>query len=156
MKTLVVISDTHGCKSSVEKLYEIFSENDYVIHLGDTSSDAQDILQDFPYKTIVLNGNCDLSKYGDDELTIRIENVNVFMCHGHKYGVKQNLSRLAHRAKELGCSVALYGHTHVPNICEIDGVTLINPGTMNRYSTNTYCYLVVNGNNVVAKIVELI
>ena len=49
-----------------------------------------------------------------------------------RYGVKTLLGVLAHEAKEKGCDVALYGHTHRADICEMDGVTLINPGSL-RY-----------------------
>ena len=155
MKTAIIISDTHGNFASVEKLFNIFRESDYVIHLGDTSGDAQKIADEFPAKTIMLNGNCDLSKYGEDELVVQFEGVKIFMCHGHRYGVKQGWDRILYRAKELGCSVALYGHTHVPEIREIDGITLVCPGNMSRYSQNTYCFMAINQDKTVFKIVEI-
>lgn len=40
MKTLTVLSDTHGNRSLFEKLDVIFSESDFIVHLGDTSSDG--------------------------------------------------------------------------------------------------------------------
>lgn len=154
MKTAVVISDTHGNKRAFEKLDVIFSESDLIIHLGDTSGDGSAILKKYPDKTCLLNGNCDLMKCGEDEKVISLEDVNIFACHGDKYGVKRGYDRVAERAKELGCKVALFGHTHQPTEGEKDGVMLFNPGTLSRYSHKSYLYLVINGGNVTGKIVN--
>ena len=45
MKTIVVISDTHGHRAGIEKLKPLFAENDYIIHLGDGASDMRDIYE---------------------------------------------------------------------------------------------------------------
>ena len=45
----------------------------------------------------------------------------LFVTHGHAYGVKSGLGRLAERAKTLGADVVLYGHTHIPEQREIEG-----------------------------------
>jgi hypothetical protein len=156
MKTITVISDTHGNRTAMEKLSCIFKESDYIIHLGDTSSDGNIIKNAYPDKTYLLNGNCDFVRFGLKEIVLQVEGVKIFACHGDAYGVKSDLSRLAYKAQEEGCTVALYGHTHVFNETEMGGVKLFNPGTLSRYSQNTYLYLVVNGDKVVGKIVELV
>lgn len=156
MTTIVVLSDSHGNRRGVESLFPIMQESDMIIHLGDTSQDGSFIRSKFPDKTHLLNGNCDLMKIGDNELVLEVEGVKIFACHGHLYSVKSNLYKLVERAKELGCTVALYGHTHSACEMEIDGVLTINPGTMSRYSQKSYCYLVVNGNKAVAKTVATI
>ena len=155
MKTAVVISDSHGNISRLNELKTIFAESDYIIHLGDTSSDGSAVRSEFHDKTTVINGNCDFIKLGEDEAVIEIENVKIFAAHGHLYSVKSTLSKLAARAKELNCSIALYGHTHSAREDVIGGVTLINPGNLSKYSRNSYCYLVINGDKAVAKTVLL-
>lgn len=155
MKTAVVISDTHGNRSFSESLDAIFAESDYIIHLGDTSADGREISKKYPVKTIAINGNCELFNLGDNERVLEIEGVKILACHGHRYGVKQSLLKLAARAKELGCAVALYGHTHEAREDEIDGVTLLNPGTGSRYSQKSYIYLIINGVKAVHKIVRV-
>lgn len=156
MKTAVVISDSHGNMSALNALDGVFAESDFIIHLGDTSSDGSRIRAKYPDKTIIINGNCDMLKLGEDEKVLEIENVKIFLTHGHLYSVKTTLSKLAARAAELNCALALYGHTHAAREDEKDGVTLINPGNLYRYSTdNGYCYLVVNGGKFVAKNVPL-
>lgn len=155
MKTIVVISDTHGNRAAIEKLLPIMAESDYIIHLGDTSGDGNMLRKTFGSKAYLLNGNCDPFKLGEDELELTVERVKIFACHGHMYGVKRSLDRLAYRAEEVGAQVALYGHTHDAREDDIGGITLFNPGTLSRYSRNTYLYLVVNGDKFTGKIVEL-
>lgn len=153
MKKIVVLSDTHGNRRDIEKLLPIMQESDFIIHLGDTSQDGNFIRNAFPDKTYLLNGNCDIVKLGENELTLQVEGVKIFACHGHLYSVKSNLYKLMNRAKELECPLALYGHTHSAQELEIDGVLTVNPGTLSRYSNKSYCYIVINGDKAVSKIV---
>ena len=153
MKKIVVVSDSHGNRKALDELDIIFAECDCIIHLGDTSSDGGYIRKKYPDKTVVINGNCDMFGLGENEKVISFEGVNIFACHGHLYSVKSTLSRLAKRAKELDCTLALYGHTHDAKESEIDGLTLINPGTLSRYSQKSYLYLVINGDAFTHKIV---
>lgn len=146
MKKIVVLSDTHGNTKRMEKLYPLFEENDYIVHLGDGFSEARILLSKYPEKTYLCAGNCDFTVMLPDEGVLEIEQVRIFYCHGHKYGVKSSLSKLAQQAKLLDCNVALYGHTHEAKISELNGVTLINPGTLSfpLGQGGTYCYLVVH------------
>ena len=90
-----------------------------------------------------------------DETVIEAEGVRIFCCHGHRYGVKSGFSRLAARAKELDCTVALYGHTHAADIREIEGVLCVNPGALGAYAGASYCYLTVHGGRATPVIVPL-
>jgi putative phosphoesterase len=64
---------------------------------------------------------------------------------------------LSYRAKELGCSLVLYGHTHYAEIIEDDGLTLVNPGAIHSpvAGTPSYAYVVIQGDKVTAKIVDI-
>lgn len=155
MKTVTVISDSHGNRAALDKLCTVFAESDYIIHLGDTSSDGSYVAKQFPGKTYLLNGNCDLTKLGERELVMQIEGVKIFACHGDAYGVKYTYDRLAYKAEQEGCNIALFGHTHRSTEQTIGTITLFNPGTLSRYSRNTYLYLVINGDKAVGKIVEI-
>lgn len=154
MKTVIVLSDSHGRRGVIEKLFPLFAENDYIVHLGDGASDMREVSGRYPEKVYAVKGNCDFSR-GIGELVLEAEGVRMLLCHGHAYGVKSGLSRLVAHAKELGCSVALYGHTHYAAVEEIDGVLCINPGSAGSHASPSYCYLVVHGEKVTAKIVEI-
>lgn len=155
MKKITVVSDSHGNRRALDGLDGIFGESDIVIHLGDTSADGSYIQTKFP-QAVIVNGNCDPVKLGDDEKVITVEGIKIFACHGHLYSAKSTLSKLAARAKELGCRIALYGHTHRSREDFIDGVTLINPGALYRYGEKSYLYLVVNGDAFTFKSVPVI
>lgn len=155
MKKIVILSDTHGNRRAIDGLDVILKECDYIFHLGDTSSDGAYIRANYPEKTFIVNGNCDPLKLGEDEIVKEVDGVKIFATHGHLYGVKSSLTRLAARANELDCDIALYGHTHSPREDILYGVTLINPGTLKKYSENTYCYLAIANGKAVAKTVKI-
>lgn len=146
MKKLVIVSDSHGRYANVEALRSLVAENDYFVHLGDGATDARELYKLYPEKVYVCRGNCDFASPYSLRYVLEVEWIKIFCTHGHEYGVKQDLQGLADIAKANGCQVALYGHTHRADITEIDGVTLINPGTL-QYPVGkggSYAYLVVN------------
>ena len=147
MKKIIVISDSHGNTKGVNDLLPLVAENDYLIHLGDGASDLRELRDLYPDKVYFCGGNCDYSSYYAESGVLEIEKRRIFYCHGHRYGVKQDLLSLALAAKSRDCDIALYGHTHTAKISELEGVTLINPGSL-RYSVGhggSYCYLVIAG-----------
>ncbi len=155
MKKLIILSDTHGNVKSTSELLSLVAENDYCIHLGDGVTDLREIRDAYPEKTYFCAGNCDFLPHYPTDGVLEADGVKIFYCHGHQYGVKQDLLRLALAAKSRGCELALYGHTHEASITEWEGVTLVNPGTL-RYPLGkggTYCYLVVHQGKITPVIV---
>ena len=146
MKKLIVLSDSHGNVKGVNDLLPLVAENDYVIHLGDGAMDMREIRVEYPEKTYACRGNCDPFSPLPEEGELEVEYLKIFFCHGHRYGVKGHLYALAEEAKRRDCQIALYGHTHAARIDEVNGVTLINPGSMKLPANKggSYCYLVIN------------
>lgn len=156
MKTIVVISDTHYNRKPYENLRTVLEESDYIFHLGDMLSDANELMRQYPEKTYIVAGNNDFCAGAATELVLDVEGRRIMACHGHRYGVKSGTERLLAAAKVRGCDVVLYGHTHEASVEEQDGVLLINPGCMTRFSgKQSYCYLVIVGKKAVATIVEV-
>lgn len=156
MKTMVIVSDSHGNAAAVANLAGVFSESDYIVHLGDGTQDMREVFRAYPGKTYLVAGNCDFYGGGAPELVLEAEGHRILACHGHRYGVKTDLTRLAEAAAGKDCDIALYGHTHIADICEKDGVLLINPGCLRRYAPeNSYCYLVLHGKKAVPTIVKV-
>ena len=152
MKKITVISDTHGNISALEKLLPIMKESDYVFHLGDFNKDIKLYEKELGGRVYSVLGNCD---GGGSDCVLEIDGVKILLTHGDRYGVKQSNYKLSLAAKELGVKVVFYGHTHDAKIEEIDGITLVNPGCMTRFSENTYCYAVIYDGKVIHKIVSL-
>lgn len=155
MKTLVVLSDTHGNKKGVEDLLPVIVENDYVVHLGDGLTELSMILEKKEKGVHFCAGNCDFYGGMPQEGVLEIEDCKIFYCHGHRYGVKTSLERLAQRAKTQNCQVALYGHTHTARVDEIEGVTLVCPGSLRapKDKGGSYAYVVIVGKKATVALV---
>ncbi len=125
-----VISDTHGDLFALKRAVERVGEADAWIHLGDHVTDSIPLKRLTP-RVYSVRGNCDPCP-GPQEIVVEFAGVKVFAAHGHTYGVKDGLSRLYYKALELGCSAALYGHTHVPNLERNGNFFLLNPGSPSR------------------------
>ncbi len=130
---IIVVSDTHGLYS---RLYDVVMRNlkaDAFIHLGDGEEECQTLLHNFPEITLkfhCVRGNCD---YGSQLPVFKTLDIapghRIFATHGHRFGVKYDLGTLVTTAKENGCDIALYGHTHVQNSSYENGVYILNPGS---------------------------
>lgn len=154
MKTIVVLSDTHGNLAPLERISAVLAECDYILHLGDTLSDMRGIFNTYPEKTYLIAGNNDFC--GESEIVLDVEGCRIFACHGHLYGVKSGKQKLAEAAKSRGCDIALFGHTHQPFTGMEEGVLCVNPGCMTRFAPSaTYCYLVIHGKKAVPTLVEI-
>ena len=144
---ILVMSDSHGVMSYMENTIKK-EKPDIAIHLGDCIRDAERLGDLFPeLRLFSIKGNNDWYE-GSVEAVYETDFGKIYMCHGHMLGVKSGLSNLVHTARSKGCDIALYGHTHVPDVREVEGVTLINPGSA-RYPVDlggSYCYLVVHEN----------
>ena len=57
--------------------------------------------------------------------------MRILAVHGHEQHVKyeMNYTTLAKFAREQGCDMAVFGHTHIAYEGETDGVKLLNPGS---------------------------
>ena len=147
MIKITIISDTHGNLADIDKMAQIILESDYVFHLGDHFDDMKNYAHVLKNKLYRVHGNCDWGN--QKEVVVTAGKVKIFATHGDLYGVKRDTKRLVEKAKEEGCQVALYGHTHVAEIKKEDGILLINPGTLQKYSANkTFAYVVINEDKI--------
>lgn len=152
MKKIVVLSDTHGNLGAIYSIYDILLESDMVFHLGDHFDDMNELSQMLGDKLYRVYGNCDFGR-DPKEILVEVEGLKIFATHGDLYGVKRSADRLIERAKTLDANVVFYGHTHSAEIREVDGITIINPGSAERYGTNkSFCYCVVSGEKITAVI----
>lgn len=132
---ILVVSDTHNMIQNAVSLITKLNP-DYVLHLGDVCEDVKRLEDMFPRKLIVsVKGNNDyFDKSSPLERCFDLMGKKIFMCHGHKYNVKMSLLNLIYKAKENEADIVLYGHTHKSHIEEIDGMLVINPGSIGTYA----------------------
>ena len=130
MMKILVVSDTHRNFAVLEETVQKNQDADLIIHLGDGDNEARDVRNLHPEKAMIyVGGNCD---YGNHKLSqvVTACGYRIFCCHGHMQNVSMGLHNLIHEAKENDCKIALYGHTHVYRTDNINGIFVMNPGSL--------------------------
>ena len=119
---LCIFSDSHGRADLVKKL----PLADAYLFCGDGLGD----LRELPGAVYAVCGNCDWGSRQPETLLLELGGRRILMTHGHKYRVKFDQYRLALAAREADAGIAVYGHTHIPNRMEDNGLLLLNPGAL--------------------------
>ena len=128
---VVVFSDSHG---SFQPLYDIVEAQpgaDLFIHLGDGLREFDDLRSLYPEKRLLaVRGNCDWTGDAKTEAVVGIGGVRIFFAHGHTLSVKRGAKTLLAHAKRHGAGIACFGHTHCAHSSFVEGIYLLNPGSV--------------------------
>ncbi|WP_088068398.1 YfcE family phosphodiesterase [Gottfriedia luciferensis] len=127
MKVLIV-SDSHGLTKPLLDIADRYrGKVDLMIHCGDSELELEaEELKDFK----VVRGNCDFRGEFQEELIHHENDFTIYAVHGHLHGIKQSLQKLYYRCREVGATIACFGHSHVLGTEVIDGILFINPGSI--------------------------
>lgn len=127
---ILIVSDTHGRESNLEKVLEKTGKIDRLIHLGDVEGGEDYIcsLTDAPVEMVA--GNNDYFSDLPYEKVIRLGKYQALLTHGHYYYVSMGLERLKEEARQQKADIVMYGHTHYPHLEQEDGLTVLNPGSL--------------------------
>jgi uncharacterized protein len=122
MKTIGVISDTHGLLRP--EAIEVLDGVDLILHAGDVGSrpiiDALQALA--PVRAI--RGNVDRGIWADglsETEIVEIDDQLVYVLH--------DIGQLNLDPAAAGFRVVVYGHSHEPSVSEKGGVVYLNPGS---------------------------
>ena len=124
---IVLVSDTHGRNEVFAQLRERHPVANAYLHAGDSETDPMN-LDGFAS----VQGNNDYYSSHPEQLLLDLGGVKVLMVHSHQYHAANRMAGLISRAKKQGASVVFYGHTHIFHVETIDGITLVNPGSLWR------------------------
>ncbi len=141
MKRILVMSDTHGSKSAIERVLKSAGEDYYMIlHAGDHNSDIRFIEEftDIPVRCV--KGNCDMGGAPSSDV-IDVMGHKIFLTHGHKYA---DVMRLSLAAQEKDCKIAVFGHTHCSMCAFHGGVLVVNPGSPARPRDGSASYAILS------------
>lgn len=127
---ILIISDTHGKDRTLEQLLKEIENLDCLIHLGDVEGSEEYIRQIAPCPVEMVAGNNDFFSDLPFEKVIELENIRIFITHGHYYGVGRGVTELEKIAREKGCEVAMYGHMHLPFLEKKDDMIILSPGSL--------------------------
>lgn len=145
---ILVVSDTHRKDDNLKRVLSEECPLDMLIHLGDAEG-SEHFIPDWvnpECRMEMVLGNNDFFSRLDREREIDIAGHKAFITHGHYYGVSIGPEGLADEAKSRGCDIAMYGHTHRPFLDVIDGVTVLNPGSLSypRQEGRRPSYMIIN------------
>ena len=131
---ILIFSDTHGQVDRAKEMADRLSAGirfDLLIHCGDVVQDAEalGILTGIP--VVSAPGNCD-GAYGRDFRIVETPAGRLLVTHGHAEHIDRGTAGLLYLTEEQDCRAVCFGHTHVGVVTEEDGITLINPGSLNR------------------------
>ena len=129
MKKILVLSDSHSYFDKVLKVFEK-EKPDIVIGAGDGIKDIEELSYIYPKaEYYMVKGNCDyFDRSHNEENLFEIDNIKIFLTHGHLYDVKRTLNSIKEIGKKLNVSLIVFGHTHKPYIEKDGDMILFNPG----------------------------
>lgn len=140
---ILVVSDSHHDDETLRKIAIKHSDCDFYFHLGDSQSSKENIS---PF--ISVKGNCD---YFSSDLIKYISTVTPYgkLYAEHIPFYQMNINKL----KKEGYKIYLHGHTHRKRNEVIDGIHIINPGSISypRDSHSSYCLLNISKDKVDVK-----
>ena len=129
---ITVVADSHKEFHILKSVAGANTDADLFIHLGDGQYELIDVANLYPsMKFVFVKGNADHGNI-KEERVITVGGLKIFCAHGHTLGVHDNLERLLDRAIYHECSIALYAHTHLFKTDFINGVYVMNPGSISE------------------------
>lgn len=145
MKYLFV-SDSHGDEAILQDIVQTWQDKvTAMYHCGDSEL-AEDHRIWQVMKTV--RGNCDWTAF--PERLVDVQGDDRIMCvHGHLENVKIDLLALTMHAKEEGANIVAYGHSHVHRVECVNGMLIINPGSIAqpRCFPPLYTYAIVDSDD---------
>ena len=141
----LIISDIHGSYYYLNKALKVFRKEkcNKILILGDVLYHGPrndlpkqyapkkiiPLLNELKDKIICVRGNCDAEV---DQMVLNFpirkgkeidDNIVAYLTHGHKINPQSPY-------KKKKVDVVLFGHSHIHEITNVDGVTYINPGSI--------------------------
>ncbi|MDS0282586.1 metallophosphoesterase [Haloarcula onubensis] len=128
---LTVISDTHGTDSHrlTGRTLDAVRAADHVVHAGDFTTEAvYDAIAAEAAELTAVTGNNErraLRERLPAEATVEWGGYRLLVVHGHRHSD----TALGMLARQEGADIVVVGHSHRPEIRELDGRLLVNPGS---------------------------
>ena len=151
---ILIVSDTHRSHKNYNRMLEREGKPDMLIHLGDVEGGEYYIEETAGCPVHMVAGNNDFFTPLPPEEEFYIGNKKVFLTHGHVYYVSAGNARILKEAKKRKADIVMFGHIHKPVQEKIDGVLLLNPGSIayprQQGRQGTYMVMEINDDNEVS------
>lgn len=145
---MIVCSDSHGDRKSLEMISEIYGREWILLHCGDSCILPEELER---YGFLSVQGNNDFPFSFPDSRILKYGGHSIYMCHGHRDMFFNRYDMLADRALQKHCDIALCGHSHIYHEERVKGVLCLNPGSLlhNRdLSAPSYMTLCIDGEQI--------
>ena len=129
-KRILVMSDSHRIADYALQAIEKEKPFDLLVHLGDVEGHDREITLAAGCTCFFVRGNCDYDQNLPTFTVFQIGQHKVYAAHGHRNHVEYGTENLELSARQYGCDIAMYGHTHVPDLREKERITVLNPGSI--------------------------
>ncbi len=128
---ILVISDSHGDSFSIRQAVLEQPNAKILFYLGDGEYDLK-LLEGMGSNIFIhkVKGNCDFGSDLPASVIDEVEGIRIYATHGYVERVKYGRETLRQYAADNNATIALYGHTHVPDTTYDDGIWLVNPGSI--------------------------
>lgn len=155
---ILVISDSHGRVNALDKAIFEQPKAKHVFFLGDKLEDIEGLVPLYPDRIFhIVSGNCDYNSFVKSQDVVLLDDTKVLFTHGHRFSVKNGISRLRETAKQISANLVLYGHTHIANTEYDDGIHFVNPGSLStpREGRPSYAFIDIEKGEIIAVIKEI-
>ena len=132
MSKIAVVSDSHGSIENLAYFTDRLKGVDALWHLGDHAEDAVPLSAWLNCGCVAVRGNCDPFSDAPLSYTVEWHHKRILLLHGHTVFGRLPL---LYAAKEARADAVLFGHSHVPSIETVEGVLMLNPGSLSRPRT---------------------
>ena len=127
---ILIVSDTHGHLARFRECIKRVAPIDMLIHCGDIEGQENEIRTLSDCECHIVSGNNDYFSDLPREAEFMVGEYRAFLTHGHAYGVSMGYDRIAEEAADRGADIVFCGHTHKPCNEKINGVRVLNPGSL--------------------------
>lgn len=152
----LVFSDSHKSTNGMDRAIEKHKDITHIIHCGDVEADREylEMVYGRTHAICAVSGNNDFFTTTPLNRVIKCEGHLIYVTHGHKERVKSSLYGLIDAAKVQGADFCIYGHTHIQNYEEINGIKVLNPGSVG-YMKQEYAVIEVTKNGIKVELYKL-
>ena len=157
-----LVADTHRSSRNPRPLPVALTSGlegcDLILHAGDVNAPWVLAALEKIAPVRAVRGNNEelpLSQTLPLELYLQIGDTTVGLMHGSHERLTARRHTLDRMRGVVDCAV--YGHSHVPEIVEHDGLMMVNPGspTQKRYQPHSTFAILAVGDTIQAKLIEI-
>jgi putative phosphoesterase len=145
--SILVISDSHGNIAALTTVLKWAHDADLeaAVFLGDGYEDLglASARAGFDHSWHAVRGNGDYQFSLPDSMMLEISARTLFLSHGNRHNVREGCKTIAAAARNAGAEAALFGHTHIPYCATVNGIFLLNPGSIGRPRSDAGCTFAV-------------